>query len=174
VGLYLRKSFRAGPVRFNLSKSGIGVSAGVKGFRVGVGPRGNYVHAGRNGFYYRASLPSGQSERLSSPGPEQAKVGQAPPRAISSDALTEIDSGSVHQMVDSLGTTLLAELNAKHKQRRIWPWVLGVTVLLTLSGSATVLGLGLLATWGAAQWDRVRRATVLTYDLDDVTRALSA
>jgi Protein of unknown function (DUF4236) len=31
MGLYLRKSFRAGPIRFNLSKSGLGISGGVKG-----------------------------------------------------------------------------------------------------------------------------------------------
>jgi hypothetical protein len=33
---YLRKSVSVGPVRFNLSKSGIGTSIGVKGFRVGI------------------------------------------------------------------------------------------------------------------------------------------
>jgi len=56
MGLYIRKSFRAGPLRLNLSKRGLGVSAGVKGLRVGSGPRGNYVHAGRKGLYYRKSL----------------------------------------------------------------------------------------------------------------------
>jgi hypothetical protein len=30
----------------------------VPGFRVGAGPRGNYVHMGRHGLYYRASPPS--------------------------------------------------------------------------------------------------------------------
>ncbi len=63
MGLYLRKSFRAGPIRFNLSKSGIGVSAGVKGARIGTGPRGAYVHAGRYGLYYRQQLSSGRSGR---------------------------------------------------------------------------------------------------------------
>lgn len=58
MSLYIRKSFRAGPLRINLSKSGVGVSAGVKGARVGVGPRGSYVHAGRNGLYYRKNLTS--------------------------------------------------------------------------------------------------------------------
>lgn len=61
MGFYLRKSFRAGPFRFNLSKSGIGVSTGVKGARVGVGPRGSYVHAGRHGLYYRKNLSSNRS-----------------------------------------------------------------------------------------------------------------
>jgi Protein of unknown function (DUF4236) len=53
MGYYIRKSKKVGPFRLNLSKSGIGASVGVRGFRVGTGPRGNYVHAGRNGLYYR-------------------------------------------------------------------------------------------------------------------------
>ena len=53
---YLRQSIRVGPFRFNLSKSGVGVSAGVKGFRVGTGPRGHYVHAGTGGLVYRKTL----------------------------------------------------------------------------------------------------------------------
>lgn len=68
MGFYLRKSFRAGPLRLNLSKSGLGVSAGVKGFRVGSGPRGGYVHAGRGGLYYRQSL--GKGSRTSKTQPE--------------------------------------------------------------------------------------------------------
>jgi len=62
VGFYLRKSFGSGPVRLNLSRSGLGFSFGVKGARVGVGPRGSYVHAGREGVYYRKSL-SGRRAR---------------------------------------------------------------------------------------------------------------
>src|SRR5437868_2573793 len=56
MGLFFRKSLRLGPLRINLSKSGIGVSAGVKGLRVGTGPRGSYVSGGRHGIYYRRSL----------------------------------------------------------------------------------------------------------------------
>jgi hypothetical protein len=56
VGFYIRKSFRAGPYRLNLSKHGLGFSGGVKGFRVGAGPRGGYVNAGRKGVYYRKTF----------------------------------------------------------------------------------------------------------------------
>jgi len=34
VGFYLRKSLSVGPFRFNLSKSGVGLSTGIKGFRI--------------------------------------------------------------------------------------------------------------------------------------------
>lgn len=54
---YIRKSVKAGPVRFNLSKGGVGLSIGVTGFRIGIKPNGrSYIHAGRYGLYYRDEL----------------------------------------------------------------------------------------------------------------------
>ena len=58
MGLYFRKSKSVGPFRFNFSKSGVGVSTGVKGARVSFGPRGTYVHLGRHGLYYRQKIGS--------------------------------------------------------------------------------------------------------------------
>lgn len=57
MGWYIRKAINVGPIRFNLSKSGIGTSFGVKGFRIGIRPDGSsYLHAGRHGIYYREEL----------------------------------------------------------------------------------------------------------------------
>jgi hypothetical protein len=56
IGFSFRKSINMGPVRLNLSKSGLGVSTGVKGLRVSVGPRGTYLNAGAKGVYYRKKL----------------------------------------------------------------------------------------------------------------------
>ncbi len=56
MGFYFRKSKSIGPLKLNFSKSGIGVSTGVKGARVSFGPRGTYVNVGRNGIYYRKKL----------------------------------------------------------------------------------------------------------------------
>ncbi len=53
---FIRKSFSSGPVRLNLSKGGLGVSAGITGARIGVNRRGSYVYGGRHGLYYRESL----------------------------------------------------------------------------------------------------------------------
>lgn len=53
---YLRKAFKSGPIRFNLSKGGVGISAGVTGARLGLNRRGTYVHGGRHGMYYRKHL----------------------------------------------------------------------------------------------------------------------
>jgi len=54
---FLRKAFKIGPFRINLSKSGIGVSGGVTGARIGIRPDGRtYSHAGRYGLYHRQEL----------------------------------------------------------------------------------------------------------------------
>jgi hypothetical protein len=58
MALYLKKTFKFGPFSINLSKSGIGFSAGIKGARVSKGPRGTFVNIGKNGIYYRKSLTS--------------------------------------------------------------------------------------------------------------------
>lgn len=59
MAFYLRKGFNFGPIRINLSKSGLGLSAGVTGARIGINSRGqSYVHGGRHGLYYRKNLGS--------------------------------------------------------------------------------------------------------------------
>lgn len=58
MGFYFRKSKSFGPFRINLSKSGIGLSTGVKGARLSIGPKGTYVNMGRNGLYYRKKIGS--------------------------------------------------------------------------------------------------------------------
>jgi|GEM_PF-1990039 len=54
MSTFLRKSFKMGPVRFNLSKSGLGISTGVRGLRVGLSGNGKpYIAGGRGGLYFR-------------------------------------------------------------------------------------------------------------------------
>ncbi|MBD5402257.1 DUF4236 domain-containing protein [bacterium] len=57
MGFSFRKSVKIGPVRVNFSKSGVGVSAGVKGARIGVNAKGKaYASVGAKGFRYRTKL----------------------------------------------------------------------------------------------------------------------
>src|SRR5256886_8463839 len=102
MGFYLRKSVSVGPFRFNLSKSGIGVSTGIKGFRVGTGPRGNYVHMGAGGIYFRSTFPSDTRQSL----PTKSEHSEDGPVQV-------FESGSVLQMVDSSSAQLLEEINTK-------------------------------------------------------------
>ncbi len=58
MSVYFRKSLKMGPLRFNLSKRGVGMSVGVKGLRIGTraGGRGTYVSGGRQGVYFRERI----------------------------------------------------------------------------------------------------------------------
>ena len=56
MGWYFRRSKKLGPVNLNLSKSGLGVSTGIKGARLSFGPKGTYVNLGKNGIYYRKKI----------------------------------------------------------------------------------------------------------------------
>lgn len=56
MGWYLKKRFGFGPLRLNLSRSGLGASAGVTGLRVNKGPKGTILNAGRDGICYRKTL----------------------------------------------------------------------------------------------------------------------
>lgn len=137
MGFYLRKSISVGPLRFNLSKSGIGVSAGVKGLRLGVGPRGNYVHMGRGGLYYRATLPLSTPSRNQPTQPDLSPSPQIPPSTHA--PLEEIESADVSQIVDSSSRELLDELNRKRAKMRLWP--------IVAIASAAILGLGVSSSW---------------------------
>ncbi|HEV7130115.1 MAG TPA: DUF4236 domain-containing protein [Ktedonobacterales bacterium] len=90
MGWYLRKSVRVGPVRFNLSKRGVGVSTGVKGLRVGAGPNGPYVAGGRGGLYFRQRLGgrprSGGSSAHRAPMPQTAFGAASDPSPATSSA----------------------------------------------------------------------------------------
>ena len=58
MGFFLRKSINLGKyLKLNLSKSGFGLSFGIKGLRAGKTPTGkSYIHAGRGGLYYRKQI----------------------------------------------------------------------------------------------------------------------
>lgn len=162
---YIRKSVSVGPFRFNLSKSGIGLSAGVKGFRVGTGPRGNYVHMGRNGLYYRASL-NGPRRHVPS-----ARI--APPQPQSA-VLAEIETGQVDEMADTDAKDVLGQINHVLASFPVWPFLLvpGLAASLFLYSSLYLLSAGILAlliviaSLLALYLDRIRRSVVLMYDLD--------
>jgi hypothetical protein len=59
MGFYIRKSFRIGPLRLNVSKSGLDASVGTKGARLGLSSKGKlYTHLGRWGLYQQQDLVS--------------------------------------------------------------------------------------------------------------------
>ena len=166
MGFYIRKSLSVGPFRFNLSKSGIGLSTGIKGFRVGTGPRGNYVHMGRGGLYFRQTIPSSDNRRIPS---------EVPDEQSSNIDFKEIESGSVSQMVDSSSAALLEEISSKSKKPLIWPWFLGLSIclLIVLAAASSPVWIHCLLVplcavglvW-AVHADKLRKTVVLFYELE--------
>jgi hypothetical protein len=147
------------------------MSVGVKGLRIGTGPRGHYVQAGLGGFYYRASLRPAGSKTVAKPSNIVIQ-----PRKNDFSAtidMIEVKSGDVEAMRDEAFSELLQEINAKQRQ---------LSMAALLGGSVTALGFAASCVLGAEglimlllalpAWaiglrlDSYRRTTVLFYDLD--------
>lgn len=175
MGFYIRKSVKAGPFRFNLSTSGLGVSVGVPGFRVGTGPRGNYIHMGRHGVYYRASLNGGSRER-----PNLGRSDQQlhAPRFQPSEVVMEDVTGATAMALEPTGRgDLVNQLNTA-STRFAWWWPTAIV------GGLLGLLLGLLLTpWALILWllvtplcvwlylnDQARRTVVLFYEVHDTAK----
>jgi hypothetical protein len=161
MGFYLRKSINVGPLRFNLSKNGVGVSAGIKGLRISTGPRGNHVYIGRNGLYYRKTLPP------HNPLPPTA------PQQLNQPVMEEIESGPVSEMTDSSATELLGELNSKHKQWNLWKIAAGIGAALAFMTSFNIWTIAAfaVATILAYWYDQFKKTTVLFYDFEPEVEA---
>lgn len=175
MGFYVKKSIRVGPMRFNLSKSGVGASIGIKGLRFGTGPRGNYIHIGAGGVYYRASLSPSmipqdgkKVQRVPDESPVEHDNTHAP--------LEEIESSHISEIVDSSSRELLEELNNKRKKLQIWPFAIFLSIAILLYGFSQAwpewcLAIGFIAGGAvsvfAYMYDQLRKTTVLFYDFDD-------
>lgn len=168
MGFYIRKSLKAGPLRFNLSKSGVGVSVGVPGFRVGTGPRGNYVHAGRNGLYYRATLGGGKNQR-----PEPSQQGIQPQAANfnpSQLVMDDVAGATAMNLVPTAGGDIVEQLNAASNRFK-WGWIAAAVVaivgLFSLPRGLFIWAvLGPLCAWLVMQ-DQARSKVVVFYDIHD-------
>jgi hypothetical protein len=173
MGWYLRKSFGFGPVRLNLSKSGIGYSLGVRGARIGVGPRGNYIRLGRGGVYYQ--------KYFSTTGPLSTNRGTPIVPAVDVPAPgTPVTTAHVSELRDSTSQSLLSEIQQKHAKTRLAPLeaVLATILIMGLSIAnvslwivvpvvmVLAIGHGLLA-----RRDFAEKRVVLNYDLDADARA---
>ena len=124
MGFYIRKGINFGPIRLNLSRSGLGASFGVKGARLGIGPKGRYVHVGRHGLYYRQQLSDSQV-------PQEHNLQSKP---VISDRIEEIESANIAQLTDESSKDLLDELNRIQRRIEWFPFVLigSICILLYL------------------------------------------
>ncbi|HEX6206687.1 MAG TPA: DUF4236 domain-containing protein [Solirubrobacterales bacterium] len=162
MGFYVRKSVKAGPFRFNLSRSGVGISVGVPGFSAGAGPRGNYVRVGNGGVQYRSTL-RGSPEN-------EAAWRPPPPPPVAEVLLEDVTGASASELVPTGPGDLVEQLNIAAGRWRTVPWVIGFLILILLARpvAGTILLLpGIpLVVWLWFQ-DRARRTVVAFYDVND-------
>ena len=170
MGLSFFRSFSKGPLRVNVSSSGVGLSFGLKGARVSVGPRGTYVSFQQGGFRYRRKLS------------EDKKKYQPPPAAAPVPAASFTTPGHIHtasaaELQDSSLTELLQEFQSRASRFSLFVPALLVLTALTLYlmfwvshalgiGTFTAGALLLIPLWS---WDKDRRSAVLIYDIDEPT-----
>jgi hypothetical protein len=169
MGYYIRKSVRLGPVRLNLSKSGIGASFGVRGLRYGVRPDGRaYVHAGRYGLYYRQTLGTGSRRE-----PRRRYEDESTASGPALGPTVVYDTAEAVQLAKRSGTELTGFLQRSYGWARLdYLGVFLAACLCAVSFLASVgLGvfvgfLGTLASWWVCRWETRRRSVYVHYDLD--------
>jgi Protein of unknown function (DUF4236) len=155
MSFYLRKTIKAGPFRVNLSRSGIGVSAGVPGLQVGSGPRGTYVRMGRHGVYYQQTISrAGRSQVPRRP------MSASRPRAASADdvVLEDVTGATTIQLAAASPSDLVSQVNEAAGHMSLLPLV----ALLVLPIVTIPLAIMLYA------HDKARRTVVAFYQVDDV------
>ena len=186
MGLSFSKSVKFGAVRFNFSGSGIGMSVGIPGLRIGTGPRGAYISGGAAGFRYRQSL--GREQRAQhAPAVRPVRISGGPeslmPIAPNIVATTDHETKNVLELRDSTSDALLQSMNEQRHKTDLWPFAsvgLGAVFLFLLSfGSAWPEGVhpGIAAVFvGLVFWvrwrDKMRKLTVLFYEPDTATNQL--
>lgn len=99
MGFYFRKSKNFGGIRLNFSKSGLGVSTGVKGARLIFSPNGTYVHLGAQGIYYKKKIGGNDISKHNTNSPKGEKYefkestfGETKIETTNFENLTDIDS----------------------------------------------------------------------------------
>ncbi|MDP1624177.1 MAG: DUF4236 domain-containing protein [bacterium] len=192
MSFYIRKSVKFGPIRFNISKSGIGVSAGVTGARIATGPRGTYIHLGRNGIYYRQKIDGSISNNE-----------PATPKTSNQslyDNSAKIDNLNIDNLIESDNKDTINQINSRIQQTT-FAWLIGILITLfagvlfliatsvvnnasSFLGSAypvfsllsfiAVIGIwatGIWVAWVTHQQENLARTTTLKYKLEEDSKA---
>jgi Protein of unknown function (DUF4236) len=167
MGFYLRTSLKAGPFRFSLSPSGVGISAGIPGFRVGAGPRGNYVRvAGLGTTYFGGQAPA----------PAAHGTRPTAPHAARNDGvmMQELAGVPVQHLVAAHPSDLVNQIQTAARRHLLWPWVavvIAVVALIAVPYGLLLLVPGAPAIWWLRQRDQARRSVVVFYQVEDAPAA---
>ncbi|AKH69387.1 Protein of unknown function (DUF4236) [Spongiibacter sp. IMCC21906] len=162
---YLRKSVSVGPIRFNLSKSGVGASVGITGFRIGMRPDGSsYVHAGRHGLYMREELGG---RRGGGSQPVYSQPEELPPTQ-------KFDAVSTRDLTSPERKQLIDRLNKSYKDFRL-DYLVFVAAVVAFGaawlnesqlGMAIAGGVGIVLGIAASVFESRRRTVKIFYDFE--------
>ncbi len=157
----MRKSISFGGFRFNLSNSGVGASVGITGLHFGKNTKGNYVHLGQNGMFYRSALHQKRIP-LNIIDNQQALSHLNPNIQEQQLLFHEIKSKRTALLTDSSSKELIDEINSKRKKLSFWPFAIPLVFIPKLGvfiSVALILFLYFLV-------DKPRKTTFLVYDID--------
>jgi len=187
MGVSFAKSVKVGALRFNFSGRGIGVSAGIPGLRIGIGPRGAYIGGGAYGFRYRQSLPlksTPKKQRGNTTTPSVPMDTPAPDACRPYDpniiAKQTHDDQCVLQLSDCTDQALLSMLNEQRNKSSMWPlaafvsaaiWIGFATSALPSYVSWIVFFLGCAFTYWVHLGDVAKKTAVLFFELDGKAEA---
>lgn len=161
MGFYFRKSVNLGGLRFNFSKSGVGVSTGVKGFRIGSGPRGNYIQMGRNGVYYKKTWGNSKSranEHNNTQNIKKYNQNNYTPKSENED----LDEYTTEEICDSSSIELVEEIKNNYSKITLkWFSLLFVFNIYLFILSFIIF----------AYLDYKRKNTIIFYDIDEENEA---
>lgn len=165
MGFSFARSVKLGPLRVNVSKRGLGVSAGVKGARVSVGPRGTYVTLGRGGFRYQTKLGDSRTVRPN-------RTPQAEPSDDTLDVGT-IHTASALELAEASPHAVLEDIQRRvHRFNwfKAYSMVVGVIGLPLLASPPALVLLAVVAAvpgFFLYRWNQDRRTARLYYDVDN-------
>lgn len=153
------------------------MSAGVRGFRIGTGPKGHYIRAGINGLYYQQKF--GRSTPTKSPPSQPMRRLEENLYSYTSDGIKmwSIDSATTSELNKNRSDPILDDLNdkaSKYRMSLVLPFVLLIPALaiasffqdealLVATGAAFALAGKLVGIW----YDSFARTSVLMYDFDE-------
>lgn len=161
MGFYFRKSVNLGGLKFNSSKSGVGVSTGIKGFRIGSGPKGNYVQIGRNGIYYKrtcGNLKKNANENNKIKNIEKYNKSNYIPKSNDED----LDEYNTEEICDSSSVELIEEIKNKYSKITL-KWF---SLLFLFNIYLFILSFIIFA-----YLDYKRKNTIIFYDIDGESEA---
>ena len=165
MGFYKRKAICFGPVRFNLSKTGIGVSVGRSGTGLAIGPRGTYVHMAGNALSYR--------QRLDAAGPVAISIENDLPERETAPT----NNPEARGLAASSSREVLSQVNARASQTAHAPIIIALTVIalpvcafFDPVAAAWVFTAGLGLAWLFNNGDKYKRTSDLVYHLADDAR----